>query len=68
MTTENENILRTLADKPLLVTKVWCKFGLHRWTQWSGIKNTQTSKRSYQERSCAWCNKIEARSVTIDDK
>jgi hypothetical protein len=31
---EADNTFRVLREEPLLVTSVWCRFGLHIWQKW----------------------------------
>lgn len=58
---EKENTFNTLANKPLLVSSFWCKFGFHNWEKWSDIK--VACKPGYsqltmeiQERYCSSCH------------
>ena len=55
-----ENTFRILAEKPLLITSIWCYFGFHSWTQWQDdAKDPEFSfsTRNYQSKTCAHCNK-----------
>ena len=49
---EQQNTLRALGSKPLLVTSRLCRFGWHDWTKWQPV----TGFGSYQERYCSHCN------------
>ena len=61
---EKENTYRILAEKPLLITRSWCYFGIHSWTQWvSEIKESEFSTRFYQTKTCTHCNKAIRRNV-----
>jgi hypothetical protein len=35
MSPEKENTFRALKDEPLLMTSIWCRFGIHKWTRYS---------------------------------
>jgi hypothetical protein len=35
MSPEKENTFRALKDEPLLMTSIWCRFGIHKWTMYS---------------------------------
>lgn len=54
---EAENTMRTLAEKPLLVTSRWCFFGLHKWTKYGkpGGRTEGPYHVDYQVRECASC-------------
>lgn len=57
---KKENTLRMLAEKPILITSVWCYLGIHNWTQWrDDVADSEYSfsTRHYQSKTCAHCNK-----------
>ena len=61
MSAEKENVFRTLREEPMLVTRVRCRFGWHKWVRWG-----KAYKESYyyvQERHCDSCNKLDRRQT-----
>ena len=56
---EKENTFRILAEKPVLITSIWCYFGIHSWSQWidDTVTSEFTSNRYYQFKHCRHCNK-----------
>ena len=61
MSAEKENVFRTLREEPMLVTRLRCRFGWHKWVRWG-----EAYKESYyyvQERHCDSCNKLDRRQT-----
>lgn len=63
---EKTNTMRILAGAEPLITSIWCKFGIHTWTQWS--PSFIDGKNCYQDAYCAHCNKRKARQVIASRK
>lgn len=69
MSPEKENTFRALKDEPLLMTSIWCRFGIHKWTRYSEpskrgttyVHDSLFSRPGYyaimiQEKRCVNCN------------
>ena len=54
---EVENTKRVLAGEDPLITSFWCRFDLHRWTQWSDPFRDDSTYKWWVKRKCASCNK-----------
>ena len=66
MNIEEENLKRTLAEKPLLQKSRWCSLGFHIWEQWSNpYLPGKQGNTNIQHRYCASCHKMEARKILI---
>jgi len=61
MSVKEENMMRTLADKPLIVSSWLCRFGWHTWTRWS--KEYKSNSYFYQSASCVHCNKLKVHKL-----
>lgn len=66
---EDHNVFRTLAEQPLLVSRFWCRFGMHSWTKWSipEIKSIAGYKHIVQARACAGCGLYSERKEKQND-
>jgi thioredoxin-related protein len=69
MKPEQENIFRMLREDELLVSRFWCRVGIHTWTKY---REPETAKIRYdmvliQQRRCAYCNKYD-RMIIRDKK
>lgn len=53
-----ENTMRALKDEPLLIRSWLCRFGWHRWTQWSEVYLPTNGAYNIQHAHCANCNKM----------
>lgn len=61
---EKQNTFNTLANKPLLGTSIWCRFGIHNWEKWGEPKTLGESyfeKKYHQQRFCANCHILDFR-------
>ena len=69
MSPEKENTIRALRNEPLIMTSVWCIFGIHKWTKYSNPESIGTKyfpgkrpsgyyKVINQEAFCVHCNKL----------
>ena len=58
MTVDEENTFRTLKDEPLLIRSWLCRFGWHRWTEWSEVYLPKGGSANLQHAHCANCNKM----------
>lgn len=63
MSPEKENTFRSLKDEPLLMTRLLCRFGIHKWQKYQEpekIRYTYTRGDMYvlmmQRKYCASCN------------
>lgn len=63
MSAEKENTFRALKDERLLMTSIWCIFGIHKWTRYSDPVKIETtySNGAYrsimrQDKRCVHCN------------
>jgi hypothetical protein len=63
MNVEAENTFRALKDEPLLITSWLCRFGWHRWTQWSEVYLPKGGRNNVQHGHCGHCNKMRVRKV-----
>jgi hypothetical protein len=79
MTPEKENTFRALKDEPLLMTSVFCRFGIHKWTKYrepykTGFKYfTRSNPAGYytvmvQPRSCVDCNQENHRTFYLYER
>jgi hypothetical protein len=59
MNAEKENTFRAIGDKPLIVTSWLCRFGIHRWEQWSDPYIPKNGQSNIQTRACIHCNEME---------
>ena len=66
---EARNTFNSIVDRPLVVTRFWCKFGFHRWQKWSDIH--ETNKIGYthiteivQDRYCDSCNAYQRKKIS----
>ena len=64
MNIEAENTFRALKDDPLLITSWLCRFGWHRWTQWSEVYLPKNGTNNIQHAHCDCCNKMRVHKVT----
>jgi hypothetical protein len=64
MNIEKENTFRALKDEPLLITSLLCRFGWHRWTQWSDVYLPKNASTNIQDAHCGCCNKMRIHKVT----
>ena len=55
---DTENTMRALKDEPLLIRSWLCRFGWHRWTQWSEVYLPTNGAYNIQHAHCANCNKM----------
>lgn len=53
-----ENTFRALANKPLIADRWRCRFGWHRWSQWSDPKRDQVIPGWNQSKFCVDCNRF----------
>jgi hypothetical protein len=71
---EHRNTIRALKDEELLVSSLWCRFGIHNWTRW---KDAERGRRTpwydafakevkYRERYCCHCNKVSRTVVYLE--
>jgi len=63
---EKQNTFNSIADRPLLVTSRWCKWGFHSWQKWSDVniaKNVFGNVFYIQNRYCDSCHIYNARKV-----
>ncbi len=58
MNVDAENTFRTLKDEPLLIRSWLCRFGWHRWTEWSEVYVPKGGSYNLQHANCACCNKM----------
>ena len=63
MNIAKENTFRALKDDPLLITSPLCRFGWHRWTQWSEVYLPKNGKNNIQHAHCGCCNQMRVRIV-----
>ena len=68
MNIEHENTVRALKDESPLVNSVWCRFGIHRWTQWNKgqwIKDKDYSSIQHYvlNKRCVHCNTLKIKKV-----
>ena len=62
---EVQNTFNTMADRPLLITSPWCKFGSHKWQKWSEVRTGKGyNPVHFQYRYCDGCNIYDWRTVT----
>lgn len=60
---EKQNTFRRLAEEPLLMKSMWCRFNVHNWTMWG--EPYRVGSRDIQTRHCANCNKFDAFEVQV---
>jgi hypothetical protein len=63
MNIAKENTFRALKDEPLLITSWLCRFGWHRWTQWSEVYLPKGGTHNLQHSHCGCCNKMRVYKV-----
>jgi hypothetical protein len=63
MNTDKENTFRALKDEPPLVSSWLCRFGWHRWEQWSNVYLPKNGSHNLQHAYCACCNKLRVHRV-----
>jgi hypothetical protein len=63
MNIDQENTLRALKDEPLIVNSWLCRWGWHRWTQWSEVYLPKGGNANVQHAHCACCNKMRVHKV-----
>jgi hypothetical protein len=79
MSPEKENTFRALKDEPLLMTSVFCRFGIHKWTKYGESYRTGLKYRPnaipggyyavmLQHRSCANCNQEDHRKFYLYER
>lgn len=79
MSPEKENTFRALKDEPLLMTSIWCRFGIHKWTRYSDPAKLGTTyvvspfRSAYytimiQEKRCVNCNIPSHRQYKLFEK
>ena len=63
---ETKNTFNSMADRPLLITSIGCKWGFHSWQKWSNVVTIKDVIRttSFQYRYCNSCNVYDWRSVS----
>ena len=65
---EARNTFNSIAGKPLVMKSFWCYLGLHRWQQWSDIKEVtkpgyQALTQVIQDRYCDNCHKYNRKVI-----
>lgn len=79
MSPEKENTFRALKDEPLLMTSVFCRIGIHKWTKYqepykAGLKYRPIAIPGgvygvyLQHRSCANCNQEDHRKLYLFER
>jgi hypothetical protein len=79
MSPEKENTFRALRDEPLLMTSVFCRFGIHKWTKYQDPYKAGTKYRPsaipggyygvyLQHRSCVNCNQDDHRKLYLFER
>lgn len=63
MNIAKENTFRALKDDPLIITAWLCRWGWHRWTQWSEVYLPKGGQYNLQHAHCACCNKMRVHKV-----
>lgn len=58
MNIDKENTFRALKDQPAIISSWLCRFGWHRWTEWSEVYLPKGGAANIQHAHCACCNKI----------
>ena len=66
MNVKKENTWRALKDEPMLITSWLCRFGWHRWEQWSDPYIPKGGSANIQTSTCACCNRV--RVLTMKDQ
>lgn len=67
---EARNTFNAIAGKPQVVTRFWCRLGIHRWQKWSDVKDVKkagfdTLYDRIQDRYCDGCNKYQRKKLLI---
>ena len=62
------NTFNDIAGRPRLITRIWCKLGIHRWQKWSDVKESPkitiySSTELVQDRYCDHCNAYQRKRV-----
>lgn len=64
---EKQNTFNSMADRPLLMTSRWCKWGFHNWQKWGEVKawkrNSFDDPKFFQARYCDSCHVYDSRRV-----
>ena len=63
MNIDQENTWRALQDEVPLVTSWLCRFGWHRWSQWSEVYLPKNGANNIQHSHCDCCNKMRIHKV-----
>ena len=66
MSTEKENVFRTLRDEELFVTFWGCRIGFHKWLKYREPEKRREGMWDFivQERRCGSCNISERKVIT----
>lgn len=65
---EHVNTVRALEDKKLLVTSIWCYFGIHNYERWSDSFQPNKNRSIFmQSRKCCHCGIIRAKEVKLPE-
>ena len=60
---EQENVMRSLREEKLIVSSITCRWGWHKWSQWSDPRDDSYGVYKVQYKNCVHCNQLRATRV-----
>lgn len=61
-----DNIFKALKGEVMFVERLWCRFGIHRWSKWSKAAKITNQSYSQQSRECSDCGRLQVKKVKGD--